>query len=201
MTVEAIVLAAGTSSRMGQPKLLLQLGGRSLVRQAVERARDAVSVDRVVVVVGAYREEIERELHNLPVQIVFNPEFASGQATSVRAGLAAVSPRAEAVVILLADQPYQRSEILERLIAAYRGSGAPIVAPRYGEQRGNPVLFDRRLFAELAALEGDVGARDVLRRRSSEVQSVEFDAAWLHDDVDTPADFERARSRLASSDV
>jgi molybdenum cofactor cytidylyltransferase len=186
---------------MGRPKLLLRLGDQSLLRQAVERALGAVGVDRVVVVVGAYREEVERELHDLPVDIVYNPEFANGQATSVRAGLAAVSPEAEALVIVLADQPYQRSEILERLIAAYHESRAPIVAPRYGEQRGNPVLFDRRLFAELAALEGDVGARDILRRRSSDVQIIHFDAAWLHDDVDTPEDFERARLRLASSDV
>lgn len=201
MAIAAIVLAAGTSSRMGRPKVLLELGGKSLVRRAAERALGAAGVERVVVVAGAHRAEMEHELAGLPVEIAYNPAYATGMASSLRAGLEALGPETEAVIIMLADQPYQHSQVVERLIEAYRQSGRPIVAPRYGEQRGNPVLFDRRLFPELAILEGDAGARELLKRRGDEVELVPFDAAWLHDDLDTLDDYERARASFGGPHV
>ena len=189
-SVSGLILAAGASARMAQPKQLLDWGGRPLVRAAAEVAL-AARLDPVLVVVGGAREQVEAALAGLPLHIVVNPDYAAGQSTSLRAGIAALGQEVDAVVVLLGDQPFITAAIVERLVAEWRASGAPIVAPVYAGQRGNPVLFARALFPELLAIQGDQGARAVLAAEPSRVHLVPFDDPRPLADIDTPEDYQR----------
>jgi molybdenum cofactor cytidylyltransferase len=189
MTIAAVVLAAGTSSRMGRQKLLLPMAeGRSLVRLSVERVL-AAGLDDVVVVLGRDADAVGAALAGLPVRTVVNPRYAEGQSTSLRAGLDALRPSAEAVVVALGDQPLSDPALIGRLVAAFRESGRPIAAPRYRDGRGNPVLFGAGLLDELRAVTGDTGGRGVVARDPGRVVEVPVDGP-MPPDVDTWADYE-----------
>ena len=191
----ALVLAAGRASRMGQPKQLLTLGGETLVRRAARTAL-ASPVDEVLVVVGNAAEAVGAELADLAVRLVPNPLFADGLSTSLVAGVRALAPQTQAVVILLADQPLLTPDVIGGLVARYHETRAPLVAPRYAGQRGNPVLFDRALFPELLAATGDEGAREAVRRHAAEAAWVDFADARAQLDVDTWGEYERVKALL-----
>jgi molybdenum cofactor cytidylyltransferase len=191
--VAGLLLAAGVSTRMGRPKQLLDWGGRSLVRATAETAL-AARLDPVLVVVGGARAEVERALAGLPLRTVANPDYAAGQSTSLRAGIAALEADSDAVVVLLGDQPFVSAAIVERLVAEWRASAAPIVAPVYAGQRGNPVLFARAVFPELLAIRGDQGARTVLAADPARVRLVAFDDPRPLADIDTLEDYQRLLS-------
>jgi molybdenum cofactor cytidylyltransferase len=192
--IAAIVLAAGASTRMRRQKLLLPMGdGRPLVRLAVEQVL-AAGVDDAVVVLGREAEAVALALAGLPVRTVVNPRFAEGQATSLRAGLDALSPGTEGAVIALGDQPLPDPTIIRRLVATFRASGRPVVVPVYRDGRGNPVLFAVALFDELRAVTGDRGGRGVIARDPTRVAEVPVDAP-MPADIDTPEDYEAARRR------
>lgn len=190
--VAAIVLAAGGSERMGEPKQLLPIDGQPMVRRVVE-AVCGVGLDQVVVVTGAYADLVAQALAGLPVEFVANEAWLEGMSTSLRRGLGALGPEIQASLIALADQPALTSDVLSALVARYRATGAPIVAPVCQGRRGNPVLFDRRLFADLLAVEGDQGGRTLLARYTAEVEQVEVDDSGVLFDVDTPQDYEEAQ--------
>ena len=184
----AIVLAAGASARFGQPKQLLPWGETTLVGQVVDRALAAEGIDDVVVVVGCEGERVAAAVRDRPVRVVVNEAWAEGQSSSVRVGLAALPAGVSAVLFLLADQPGVAPEVIEALVRRHRETLAPIVAPSYRGQRGNPVLFDRSTFAELAGLHGDVGGRVLIERLQQQMESVHFDAPPPFD-IDTPEDY------------
>ena len=192
--IAAVVLAAGLSRRMGEAKLLLPVDGRPIVRHAVEGVR-AAGLDPVLVVTGPDPAAIEAALAGLDARIVVNPAPEAGQAGSVRAGVAALPATVDTVLIALGDQPLLAPDIIPALLAAHRASDRPIVAPRYQDGPGNPVLFDRAVFPELLALEGDRGARPVIARDPARVEWVTLDRP-MPPDVDTPADYEKIRSAL-----
>jgi molybdenum cofactor cytidylyltransferase len=190
--VAALILAAGASSRMGRPKQLLDWDGRPLVRTAAEVAL-AARLDPLLVVVGGAQAEVANALTGLPLRIIANPDYAAGQSTSLRAGIAALDQDADAVVVLLSDQPFVTAAIVEQLVAEWQASGAAIVAPTYAGQRGNPVLFARAIFPELLAVQGDQGARAVLATDRARVRLVAFDDPRPLADIDTLEDYERLR--------
>jgi molybdenum cofactor cytidylyltransferase len=185
MSVTALVLAAGTSSRMGQPKQVLQFEGRSLVRRAAEAAVES-KARQTIVVTGAAREAVEGELTGLAVMPVHNPDYAEGLSTSLRAGLRAVRPDVEGVVVMLADQPFVSASVVDGLIDRYEEGGARIVRPRYGGQPGNPVLWDRSLFEELEEQTGDQGGRSLLQKYADEIAWLDLPDVAIQTDVDTP---------------
>jgi molybdenum cofactor cytidylyltransferase len=194
--IAAIVLAAGASSRMGRQKLLLPMAdGRPLVRVAVAQVL-AAGIDDTVVVLGREAEAVAHTLAGLPVRTVLNPRYAEGQSTSLCAGLDALRPGTEAAVIALGDQPLPDPDVIRRLVAAFRRSGRPIIAPVYRDGRGNPVLFSAPLFDELRAVVGDQGGREVIARDPSRVAEVPVDAP-MPADIDTPEDYDAARGRGA----
>ncbi|MFQ3631560.1 NTP transferase domain-containing protein [Roseiflexus sp.] len=195
--IAGIILAAGTSSRMGRSKQLLDWGGRPLVRAIAETAL-AAGLDEVIVVIGSIAGEVGAALADLPVRLAPNPLAAAGQSTSLRAGIAALSPKVAAAVILLADQPFVTAAIIEALVRAWRDRYAPIVAPVFAGTRGNPVLFDRSMFAELLAIEGDQGARSIIASNLARVHSVHFDNKRPLLDIDTPEAYAYARGLLES---
>jgi molybdenum cofactor cytidylyltransferase len=185
--VAALVLAAGRSTRMGGPnKLLAEIAGKPLVRIAVEEAL-ASRARPVIVVTGHERERVEAALAGLPVRFVHNPDYAQGLSGSLRTGLAAVPAEADAAVVCLGDMPQVDAALIDRLIAAFDPArGALIVVPTVEGKRGNPVLWSRRFFPELAALEGDVGARHLIGTYGEALVEVPVTDRAAFTDVDTP---------------
>ena len=182
---------------MGVPKQTLQFRGQSMLRRAVLAALDA-GCRPVVVVTGANAELSRRELDGLDVREVLNPLWETGMASSVRAGvegLVGADPEAAAAVLMLCDQPHAGVEVIEGLVAAYRATRSAVVASAYGGSFGVPALFDRRLFAELARLEGAAGAKQVIKRHAAEAHFIPFQGGVV--DVDTPDDL----SRLLTEEV
>lgn len=161
--VAAVLLAAGTSSRMGRPKQLILVRGEPLVRHAA-RAALAAGFDPVLVVTGAHGEAVAAALDGLPVTLVANPDFASGQASSMAAGIRALPDTAEALALVLVDQPDLGAADLGVLRDAWQRWPGPAVVPLYAGERGSPVVFGRETFPELLAVTGDRGGRGVLER-------------------------------------
>jgi molybdenum cofactor cytidylyltransferase len=192
--IAAVVLAAGLSRRMGQAKLLMPVGGRAIVRYVVESVL-AGGVDLVWVVTGPDVEPIEAALAGLEAQIAVNPAPEEGQASSLRAGIAALPASVDAVLIALGDQPSLAPSIIPALLAARRTSPKLIVAPRYRDGQGNPVLFKREIFPELLRLTGDQGARPIIQKEPARVEWVELDLP-MPPDVDTLDDYEKIRASL-----
>ena len=195
--VAAIVLAAGRSTRMGGPnKLLENISGKPLVRIAAEQALSS-RARPVVVVTGHERARVEAALEGLDVRFVHNPDYAQGLSTSVKAGLAALPPEAEAVIVCLGDMPQVTSALIDRLIAAFDPEqGALVVLPTFSGKRGNPVLWSRRFFPELMALEGDVGARHLIGAYPEVVTEVPVENAAAMVDIDTPDALRAAKAEM-----
>jgi molybdenum cofactor cytidylyltransferase len=184
--VAAVILAAGQSRRMGGPnKLLARFDGAPLVRRTAEQALGSEAA-RVIVVTGHHADDVSAALAGLDVAIVDNPNFIDGLATSLKAGLAAVPQDAAGALIMLADMPGVTSDVLNRLVAAFRARSSPaIILPTVNGKRGNPVLWSREFFPELMETTGDTGARHILGRHEEAVERVEIGAA-AGIDVDTP---------------
>ncbi len=184
--VAAIVLAAGRSRRMGGPnKLVATVDGLPMVRIAVAAAR-ASKADPVIVVTGHQPADIEAALDGLDVRFVHNPDYAEGLSTSLKRGIAALSPEIDGAVILLADMPGVDAQTIDRLVESFDpDAGALIVLPTFEGKRGNPVLWSKRLFAELLTVEGDTGGRHLIGAHRDAVVEVETGRA-VAVDVDTP---------------
>jgi molybdenum cofactor cytidylyltransferase len=188
MPVAAIILAAGASTRMGEPKQLLPVAGRPMVRR-VSEAVCAAGLAQVVVVVGARAEAVSDAVADLPLQVVTNPHWADGMSTSLHAGMRALRPDIQAVLIVLADQPGLQAGMIRAIVDRYRTGDAHVVAPFYAGRRGSPVLFDRALWPELLAIEGDEGGRQIVARYQEQMAHVEVDDLELLRDVDTRDDY------------
>jgi molybdenum cofactor cytidylyltransferase len=186
-SLAALVLAAGRSTRMGGPnKLLAEIGGRPLVRIAVEQAL-ASKARPVIVVTGHQRERVEAALSGLDVTFVHNPDYSEGMSTSVKAGIAAVPADADGAIVCLGDMPQVDARLIDRLLAAFDPEkGALVVVPTMDGKRGNPVVWSRRFFPELAALGGDVGARHLIASYPEAVAEVAVAGRAALVDVDTP---------------
>lgn len=188
--IAGVVLAAGASRRFGEtPKQLAELDGRPLLEHALA-AMSSAPVDRTVVVLGAHADEIEASVELHGAQAVPSPDWATGQAASLRAGLEAV-PDAECVVIALGDQPLLASRAIVCVLAARDPSRYAAVRAAYDGRPGHPIVLERALFERLGALTGDAGARELLAHSS--VRDVACDGLGRPDDIDTPEELEVAR--------
>ncbi|MDT8900522.1 nucleotidyltransferase family protein [Anaeroselena agilis] len=191
--IAAVVLAAGGSRRMGRPKQLLPLAGRPLVWHVAAAACRSVAGE-VLVVTGAEQTAVKAAVACLPAKVIPNQSWREGQASSLKAGLNAVSPSARAVIFLLADQPLVTPELIDSLAAAWRAGGGSIVAPVAGGRRGNPVLFDLgRWLQPLTALAGDAGARTVIAANPDQLTAVPVVDEAMFFDVDTPDQYEEIK--------
>ncbi len=196
--IAAIILAAGQSSRMGQHKLLLPFREKPILLHVVDHAL-AAGFDETLVVVGYHADDVRRLLAGRPVRIAENPDFSQGQSTSVRVGIAALAPSTEAAIILLGDQPLVDAATLNMLLAAWRHTTRPIVAPFYQGQRGNPVLFARTLFPELSNVTGDQGGREVLQHHAHEIEPVLITNPDAAQDIDTWQEYQALLKRMEYS--
>lgn len=193
-----IILAAGESKRMGSPKQLLAIEGKSLIKHTAEIAL-ATDCYPVVLVIGAHKPQIAPEIVDLPLTIIDNPTWHEGMASSVRMGLVGMYMTykdIDAVLILVCDQPHLSLALLEKMVAVHQTKEAPIVACKYAGQVGVPVLFSRKYFEELLDLKGEKGAKSVLMSHLDEAHVVIFEDGAI--DLDTPEDYERFKRQSTS---
>ncbi len=193
-TVAGVVLAAGSSSRLGRNKLLLQLGGTSVLRRSAHTALEA-GLDPVLVVLGHELDRALAELRGLSVRPVPNPDHAAGINTSLRAGIRAVPADAPAAVVLLADMPLVTADMIRALVERFRAGTAPMVLSSYGGVLAPPTLYARALFPELGAAQGEGCGKRVTKRHRSEAVELSWPASALAD-IDLPGDVDHARDAL-----
>lgn len=195
--IAAVILAAGKSARMGQAKQLLRLGDTTVLGQTIANVRLA-ALDEIILVLGASAEAIRRGLSLEGLKLVVNSHYEQGMASSLRAGLEAVSPQAGAALILLADQPLVRPATFNQLADHYRRTRPQILIPTCRGIRGNPVLLDRSLFVEAMALEGDVGCRALFQQHPEAIAKLEVEDEGILLDIDNPDDYRRLRRAAGS---
>jgi molybdenum cofactor cytidylyltransferase len=197
--IAAIVLAAGKSTRMGGPnKLLSDVGGKPMVRIAADEAL-ASKAAPVFVVTGHQHEQVRAALKDLPVTFVHNSEFADGLSTSVKAGIAALPEETDGAIVCLGDMPQVNAALIDRMFAAFDPEkGALIVVPTAEGKRGNPVLWSRRFFPELLALEGDIGARQLIAAYPEAIVEVPVSGGGAFLDIDTPDALAELRAKVAA---
>lgn len=193
--VVALVLAAGLSTRMGQPKLLMDWGGKTVL-QTVLCILHSSSITKIHTVIGANRELIQQSILKLPfpVEVIFNPDFANGEMTdSIRVGIKSMPKEALAALIVLGDQPHMRVETVRGIVETYENTGARIVVPSYRYRRGHPWLIDRTLWFELENLNPSFTLRDFLRKYQDEIHYLDVDSPSVLQDLDTPQDYQQYR--------
>lgn len=198
--VEAILLAAGESRRVGYPKPLLKIHEQTFV----EHLSDALLqvVPRVVIVTGAFADRVRRAIPaDSRIAVVENADYRMGQLSSLRAGLRMVSDEADAALVHLVDHPAVTVSTFRAIVAEYARAGKPIVIARYRGKRGHPVIFDRSLFDEIARASDSEGARVVVSRDPVRVSYLDVDDAGVILDLDTPADLERAGIKLPPAET
>ncbi len=190
-TTGVIILAAGASSRLGSPKQLLVYSGVTLLQHSIEVAQSS-HAGSVIVVLGANADAINDELKHTTANIVVNPEWKEGMASTIRFGLQTLvelNPQIEVVILMVADQPYVTAVLLNNLMEVHRKEQRSIVASKYGTTFGTPVLFTKRFFPELLELTGDVGAKSLVRKYMKEAAFVPFPKGEI--DIDTLEDYKK----------
>jgi len=195
--VAAVVLAAGRSTRMGAVnKLIAEIGGKPLVRIAAEQAL-ASHASPVIVVTGHQREKVEAALEDLPVRIVHNADFAEGLGSSLKTGIAAVPAEADGAIVCLGDMPQVDTALIDKLIGAFDPEkGALVVTPTIAGRRGNPVVWSRRFFPDLMAVQGDIGARNLIGSYAEAVVEVPVTGDGALIDVDTPESLSAVKAEI-----
>ncbi|MCB8987368.1 MAG: putative selenium-dependent hydroxylase accessory protein YqeC [Ardenticatenaceae bacterium] len=193
--VTAVILAAGEGARMGRTKQLLPWGDTTLLGQVIRTAR-ATAVTQVLVVSGHEAAAVAAVAQAEGVAVVHNPDYAAGEMlSSLQTAVRTLPAHVGAVLVLLADQPLVTPEVIDRLLAAYEQETYGLIAPTYEGQRGNPVLIDRRYFAELLALPAGAAPRYLLRRHPEDVRLLPVDAPGVVIDLDDPQAYERWKGR------
>ena len=187
----AVILAAGESKRMGAPKLLLPYGRTTIIETVIKRATSS-KVDRSLVVLGSHWRTLKELIKKHPVVTAVNPRFKLGMLSSIQRGIAALPRKCRAVVIVLGDQPDIRPGVINLLVEAYRRQGKGIVVPVCRKKRGHPVLIDLKYRSEIAALDPEIGLRELLQRHPEEILEVRVPRSTVLLDVDTPIDYRKA---------
>jgi molybdenum cofactor cytidylyltransferase len=187
--VAGIVLAAGSSTRMGRNKMLLEVDGQPLVRRAARAALEA-GLDPVLIVVGHEAERVQQAVAGLGCRTVLNADHAQGVRVSMQAGVRALPEDVRAAVVILADMPFVTAAMIRTLAERYRTQKPPLVVSAYGDVNAPPTLYDRALFAELLASTGEGCGKHVVKQHKGEAVVVAWPESALFD-VDAPEDYER----------
>ncbi|HTE02253.1 MAG TPA: nucleotidyltransferase family protein [Mucilaginibacter sp.] len=186
----AIILAAGQSSRLGTPKQLLKYQGKSLLQHTINVAKHS-SVQSIIVVLGSDFELMVKEIDSPDISIVKNENWHTGLASSIYCGINAlkdIDPVSDAAILMVCDQPFISSELLDNLVAEQKATGKPIVASKYEDTIGIPALFHQSFFTQLQELEGDSGAKKIMQQHPDIIAVVPFPSGNI--DIDTLGDYE-----------
>lgn len=192
----AIILAAGMSKRMETPKLLLPLNGAPMIYHPIALALQQ-KLNPIVVIAGQYIEEIKNVLKNCSeITYVYNPDYQSGMASSLKLGIQTIAGQVDAAMIFLGDQPFVHKQVVRSLQVEYeneKDNGVWIVRPCYAGQQGHPILFDHNLFGHFATIKGDEGGRSIIRSHKNYLKLIDFSEILWGMDIDTPEDYEKVR--------
>jgi molybdenum cofactor cytidylyltransferase len=186
-----IVLAAGSSSRMGNPKQLIKIEGETLIQKAIKSSIDA-GATHTVVVLGAKRAEIIENLKNFPVRLIINSDWEKGMGNSLKFGIEFITnhfPDVDFVMILVCDQPFVNATHIKKIVEEYQKTKAPIVASYYSEKNGVPALFHKSFFKDLLAIDDQQGAKKIIEQNAAIVKSIDFSSGVI--DLDTPEDLKK----------
>lgn len=192
--ISAIVLAAGQSKRMGKAKQLLPFGEGTILETVINSLAES-KVYEIILVLGYRGEEIRESLLYAPAKTVINPSYQEGMSSSIICGMNAVDENADAVMIVLGDQPLIGTDVIDRLVKEYRGGDRGIVVPLYKKRRGNPVIFDTKYKDKLSALHGDIGGREIVASDSEDVLEVNIESESVICDIDEEGEYLRQLSR------
>ncbi len=188
--IAGVILAAGASTRMGRTKQLLPFKGDTLLGHVVKTAKASL-LNEVIVVIGHDADAIKKEIDLTDTKVVLNPFYQKGQSTSLIKGLENISSTCDAVMFLLADQPFVSTNTINTLIKAFNTSNAPVIIPYCNKKRGNPVILARSLFHRLTSLSADAGARVLFNEFSASVLKVSISDKGVLTDVDTMDDYKK----------
>ena len=190
-SVSGILLAAGLSTRMGEPKQLLPFGESTIVETVVDNMLGA-KFDEVIVVVGHRAEEIQTQLGTRPIKTVFNPDYRDGMLTSAQAGIQILEAN-DAFALMLVDQPFITSVLIDQVVDAYQQTEKGIALPSYNYKRGHPVIFDQKYASDILALTSESGGvRTLFKKYSDDIHYVTVDSDSVLRDIDDREDYERA---------
>jgi molybdenum cofactor cytidylyltransferase len=191
--IVAVILSAGESSRMGRPKALLPIDGVRFIEKIVT-ALKATRVGRIVVVLGHNAAELRQKITDLPVDLVINPDYKRGQLTSLLAAIHSIeadkdAERVDGILVHLVDHPYISADLVDLMIERFYETKKLIVAPRYQNRRGHPVIFSRALFGELLAAPLDQGAKAVVHAHRNDTLEIDTNDEGAIIDIDTPEEY------------
>ena len=191
--ISAIILAAGQSKRMGQPKMLLPWGKMTVIEQVITTFLSAGLKD-ILIVTGGAEEEVLKAVDGYPVRQIHNPDYATGEMlSSLQFGIRTMSARTQATLIGLGDQPQIQEGSVRAICDVYRSSKSELIVPSFQMKRGHPWLVARPLWDEMLALEPPETLRDFLNRHADAIQYVKLDTPTILADLDTPEDYQNAR--------
>jgi molybdenum cofactor cytidylyltransferase len=185
-----IILAAGQSSRLGEPKQLLKYKNKTLLQHAIDTAKQTL-IETIIVVLGSNADTILKEIETSAIHVVKNDNWQSGMASAIRCGIQAsqtLDATIDAAILMVCDQPFVTSDLLNNLIEKQKETGKPIIASQYGDASGVPAFFHQRLFAELMDLKGDTGAKKIMMQHSDLLVTVSFPKGSI--DIDTIDDYD-----------
>jgi molybdenum cofactor cytidylyltransferase len=194
-----IILAAGESKRFGQPKQLIQLQGKYILEWVLKAALTS-RLEKVILVLGhdylKIKEKVDNAGHTEKLLIVYNRDYRQGQSSSLRSGLSEIRGIFPQVMVLLGDQPLVTRDVIDMMLERFQQSDKTIGVPFYKGKRGNPVIFSQVFYDALMTIEGDMGARDIIKRHPSKVLKIEIDDPTVFFDIDSPEDLKRMKSFL-----
>ncbi len=197
--ISGIILAAGLSTRMGEPKQLLPFGGSTIIETVIDNLLGS-KLSEVIVVVGHEAEKIRTHIQHKPVKIVFNPDYQEGMLTSAQFGVQSISASADAFAMTLVDLPLITPDLVNIVIDTYVQTEGGIAVPSHNYRRGHPVIFDRCYAADILALDGDSGGvRSLFQKYSDDIHYVSVDTDRVLTDIDYRTDYEEALQKSSSA--
>jgi len=190
--ISAIILAAGQSKRMGQPKMLLPWGKSTVIEHVISTFLDA-GIEDITVVTGGAREQVERAISQYPVRRIHNTDYEAGEMlSSIQCGLSVMTPQAQATLVGLGDQPQVQENSVRLICEEYQVSQSRLIVPSFQMRRGHPWLVARSLWNEILALKPPESPRDFLTRHANAIHYVNVETQSILADLDTPEDYERS---------